>query len=155
MNVDKTAIYLDTSALLPFYREEKNSQAIQDYLSSLNIPAGISDLTVLEFSSALSRWVRMNELSEAQASLVENAFVEDIRSGLFKRLPITTKHYRQALKWISSRKTALRTLDALHLACSFAVGIEMVTCDEVLARSADVLGVPCRIITDGNIVNVP
>ena len=155
MNVDKPAIYWDTSALLPYYREEKNSQVIQDFLFSLNIPAGISDLTVLEFASALSRWVRMKELTEAQASLMENAFLEDTRSDLIRRLSITTKHYRQALKWISSRKTALRTLDALHLACSFAVGIEMVTCDEVVARSADVLGVPCRFVTSSNIVNDP
>jgi predicted nucleic acid-binding protein len=148
MNADRSAIYLDTSALLPYYREEKNSQTIQSFLSSLNIPAGISDLTELEFASALSRWVRMEELNEAQASLVENAFKEDTRSNLFRRLSITTKQYRQAHKWISSGKTALRTLDALHLACSFGVGLEMVTCDEVLAKSADALGVPYNFVQE-------
>ena len=146
MNADRPGIYLDTSALLPYYREEKNSQAIQSFLSSLNIPVGISDFTELEFASALARWVRMEELNEAQASLVENAFKEDTRSNLFRRLSITTKHYRQAHKWISSRKTALRTLDALHLACSFGVGLEMVTCDDMLAKSAEVLGVPYRFV---------
>jgi predicted nucleic acid-binding protein len=146
MNADRPGIYLDTSALLPYYREEKTSQAIQGILSSLNIPAGISDLTELEFASALSRWVRMKELNEAQANLVENAFNEDKRSNLFRRLSITAKHYRQAHQWISARKTALRTLDALHLACSFAAGLEIVTCDEVLVKSADVLGVPYRFV---------
>lgn len=146
MNGDRLGIYLDTSALLPYYREEKNSQAIQRFLSSLNVPAGISDLTELELAAALAGWVRMQELNEAQTSLVENAFIDDKRSYLFRRLSISAKHYRQAHKWISSRKTALRTLDALHLACSFAAGLEMVTCDEVLASSADVLGVPCRFI---------
>jgi len=148
MNEANVRYYLDTSALLPYYREEKTSQAIQDFLSSLRIPLGISDLTGLEFSSALSRWVRMKELTEAQANLVENAFTEDTRSGLFRRLSITTKHYRQAQKWISSRKTALRTLDALHLACCFGAGMEMVTCDEVLETSAAVLGVPCRFVAN-------
>ena len=151
MNEDRGGYYLDTSALLPYYREEKTSQTIQDFLSSLRVPVGISDLTGLEFASALSRWVRMKEITEAQASLVENAFAEDTRSGLFRRLSITTKHYRQAQKWISSRKTALRTLDALHLACCFGAGIEIVTCDEVLAISADVLGMPCRFVADGEI----
>ena len=148
MNEAKLGYYLDTSALLPYYREEKASPAIQDFLSSLIIPVGISDLTGVEFASALSRWIRMKEITEAQAGLVENAFAEDARSGLFRRLSITTKHYRQAQKWISSRKTALRTLDALHLACSFEAGIEIVTCDEVLAGSADVLGVPFRFVAD-------
>ena len=142
MNADKPGIYLDTSALLPYYREEKNSRAIQGFLSSLSLSAGISDLTELEFTSVLSRWVRIKELNEAQANLVEDAFKEDKRSNLFRRLSITTKHYRQAHKWISARRTALRALDALHLACSFADGLEMVTCDKMLAKSADVLGVP-------------
>lgn len=146
MNEDRVGYYLDTSALLPYYREEETSQTIQDFLSSLRVPVGISDLTVLEFASALSRWVRIKEITEAQASLVENAFAEDTRSGLFRRLSITTKHYRHAQKWISSRKTALRTLDALHLACCFGAGMEMVTSDEVLANSADVLGMPCRFV---------
>ena len=148
MNEAKLGYYLDTSALLPYYREEKASKAIQDFLSSLRIPVGISDLTGVEFASALSRWIRMKEITEAQAGLVENAFAEDTRSGLFRRLSITTKHYRQAQKWISSGKTALRTLDALHLACCFGAGMKTVTCDEVLASSADVLGVPCRFVAD-------
>ena len=151
MNEDRVGYYLDTSALLPYYREEETSQTIQDFLSSLRVPVGISDLTVLEFASALSSWVRMKEITEAQASLIENAFAEDTRSGLFRRLSITTKHYRHAQKWISSRKTALRTLDALHLACCFGAGMEMVTCDEVLANSADVLGMPCRFVADREI----
>jgi len=151
MNEDSGGYYLDSSALLPYYREEKTSLAIQNFLSSLRVPVGISDLTGLEFASALSRWIRMKEITEAQAGLVENAFAEDIRSGLFRRLSITTKHYRQAQKWISFRKTALRTLDALHLACCFGAGINMVTSDEVLANSADVLGMPCRFVADGKI----
>jgi hypothetical protein len=59
MNEAKVGYYLDTSALLPYYREEETSQAIQNFLSSLRFPVGISDLTGLEFVSALSRWVRM------------------------------------------------------------------------------------------------
>ncbi|MEA1866829.1 MAG: type II toxin-antitoxin system VapC family toxin [Thermodesulfobacteriota bacterium] len=151
INEANVAYYLDTSALLPYYRKEKTSQTIQDFLSLLRVPVGISDLTGLEFASALSRWVRMKEITDAQASLVENAFAEDTCSGLFRRLSVTTKHYRQAQKWISSRRTALRTLDALHPACCFGAEMEMVTCDEVLASSADVLGMPCRFVADGEI----
>ena len=104
MNEFEVSYYLDTSALLPYYRKEDASQPIQEFLSSLKAPVIISDLTEVEFASALSRWVRMKEIIEAQASLVENGFAEDSRSGLFRRLPLTTKHYRQAKKWISSRK---------------------------------------------------
>ena len=151
MNEDSFRYYLDTSALLPYYREEKASPIIQDFLSSLRIPIGISDLTKVEFASALSRWIRMKEITEAQASLVENAFAEDNRSGLFRYISITTKHYRQAQKWISYRKTVLRTLDAMHLACCFGAGIKIITCDKALASSADVLGVPCHFVSDKEI----
>jgi predicted nucleic acid-binding protein len=146
MNEARIGYYLDTSALLPYYRKEATSQAIQGFLSSLRIPVAISDLTGLEFASAVSRWVRMKEITEAQAGLLENAFAGDARSGLFRRLSITTKHYRQAHQWISSGKTALRTLDALHVACCFGAGLEIVTSDELLALSADTLGVACRLI---------
>ena len=151
MNEARVGYYLDTSALLPYYREEETSQAIQAFLSSLRFAISISDLTEVEFASAVSRWVRIKEITEAQAALVENAFDEDSRSGLFRRLSITTAHYRQAKKWISSRKTALRTLDALHLACCFRAGVEIVTCDEVLATSADVLGMPYRFVVGSEI----
>jgi len=144
--VDSSTYYLDTSALLPYYREEDTSDAVQNFLSSLHTPICISDLTEVEFSSAVSRWARMNEISEAQACLIENAFADDLGSSLFRLLSITTKDYRQAQNWISQRKTALRTLDSLHLACSFAAGLKMVTSDEVLAQAADTLGVPCRFI---------
>jgi predicted nucleic acid-binding protein len=69
--------YLDTSALLPFYRNEPATQSVQAFLSSLDTPVTISDLTGVEFASALSRLVRTDELTEAQANLVEQAFADD------------------------------------------------------------------------------
>jgi len=145
MSVGRVTYYLDTSALLPYYREETASQAIQSFLSSQREPVSLSDLTELEFNSALSRLVRMQEFTEIQAGLVERSFSADERCGLYWQLPVTTQHYRQANKWVSARKTALRTLDALHLACCSGAGLEMITCDELLAEAADILGVPCTI----------
>lgn len=54
-------IYLDTSALLPYYRPEALSEVIQDLLMAVEEPAFITDLTKVEFASALARWVRMNQ----------------------------------------------------------------------------------------------
>ena len=51
--------YIDTSALLPYYREEAMSQSIQDLLISLKPPVLISDLTKVEFVSAISRWMKI------------------------------------------------------------------------------------------------
>lgn len=140
-------VYLDTSALLPYYREEAVSLRINDLLISLTPPLLISDLTRVEFVSALSQWVRMREITDAQAGLVENQFLKDIRSGLLVAHPLTTGHFRQAEKWISARKTSLRTLDGLHLAFSLGMDAELITCDKTLQKSAEQFGVTSRYIT--------
>ncbi len=120
MNADKR-YYLDTSALLPYYREESASRAVQEILLSLKPPIFISDLTRVEFTSAVSRWVRMDELTDEQAGLIEKTFIKDIDSGLYSQCSIMNSHYRQAERWLSGRHTSLRTLDALHLACCWSI----------------------------------
>ncbi|BBO88162.1 type II toxin-antitoxin system VapC family toxin [Desulfosarcina ovata] len=138
--------YLDTSALLPYYREESVSRKIQDLLISFQPPVIISDLVKVEFASALARWVRMDEILEEQAVLLEKTFTKDVNAGLFLSKPMKSTYYSQAERWITSRKTALRTLDALHLACSWSLDAELVTCDRILHQAAKKLGVPSRLV---------
>ncbi|MCP4750010.1 MAG: type II toxin-antitoxin system VapC family toxin [Proteobacteria bacterium] len=139
--------YLDTSALLPYYRDEPASLKVQDIIMRIKPPVAISDLSKVEFASALARWVRMDELTEAQVNLIENMFKKDIGVGFFLRHPLSTSHFRQAEKWLSGRKTALRTLDALHLACCWTLDAELITCDTTLHDSANTLGVKTRFIS--------
>ena len=133
--------YIDTSALLPYYREEIMSQQVESLLTSLQPPILISNLTKVEFISAIARWVRMGELSEVQANLLENTFNKDVNSGLFVCHQIISSHFKQAEKWLSGRKTALRTLDALHIACSWDNAARLITCDIIMHRSATTLGI--------------
>lgn len=138
--------YIDTSALLPYYREEPVSGKIQDFFTSLIPPVCISDLTKVEFASALARWVRMDELSDAQADLVRDTFAKDINKGLFLNKKILSIHCTQAERWLVRRKTALRTLDALHMACCWDSAAILVTCDRVMHQSAEVFGIDSRLI---------
>ena len=101
----------------------------------------VSDLGKVEFVSALARLVRTTELSAGQANLIENTFAKDIVAGLYLRKSLVGSHYNQAEKWLSSKATSLRTLDALHLACCWQLGAILVTCDSVLHQAADTLGV--------------
>ncbi len=133
--------YIDTSALLPYYREESMSQQVENLLSSLRPPLLISNLTKVEFTSAVARWVRMGELSDIHANLLENTFNKDLNSGLFMCYQITPSHFSQAEKWLSSRKTSLRTLDALHLACCWDYTDKLITCDTIMHRSATIFGI--------------
>lgn len=139
--------YFDTSALLPYYRNEPHSQVVQNFLDSLSTPVVISHLTEVEFASALSRLVRMDELDDAQAGRIDQAFFEDRKAGLFRRVSFTTAHFNRAIQWLSLRNTPLRTLDTLHLAISHHGNLKIVTCDEVLSQSAGKLGAACRYLS--------
>lgn len=140
MSEDKN-YYLDTCALLPYYRNESTSHAVQSFLFEIEPQVLISSLTWVEFASAIARWVRMIELTEAEASLIENAFNNDVLSGLFICQTMSLKHFQLAEKWISSRRTSLRTMDALHLAICWSLGAKMITSDSMLHKSATLLGV--------------
>lgn len=138
---------MDTSAVLPFHREEAVSDTVQALLTSLAAPALLTPLSKVEFASALARWVRMKELTETQAADIETAHHQDLAAGCFKVVPLTVRHYQQAERWLLSRKTSLRTLDALHLASARTLEAQLVTCDTDLARSADQLGLACQLLT--------
>lgn len=134
-------VYLDTSALLPYYRSEARSEAIDAFLRARTESVAISDLTLVEVASALARWVRLGELSEAHALAVERAFDADVDAGRFALQALTPQHTSLARRWLLGRKVPLRTLDALHLACAARLEAGLVTLDQALARSAVALGI--------------
>lgn len=133
-------IYFDTSALLPYYREEPLSRQVEKFLNKTNPPVVLSDLTRVEMASAIARWTRMDEIDESQAAMIENIFEQDMKSGLYLVRELRSIHYRQAEKWLAARKTALKTLDALHIACCWSIGATLVTCDSVMYKAAKMLG---------------
>ena len=135
-------LYADTSALLPYYRSEVASAAVESLLLTQSQPVLISDLTRVEFASALARWVRMAEVTEEQANRVESAFHDDVSHGRFQVMILTRYHYERAMYWLLMRRTGLRTLDALHLACAEAHAARLLTLDDGLHGAAEFLGVP-------------
>ncbi len=140
-------IYLDTSALLPFYRQEPLSEHVQSFLDKLRPPVCISDLTKVEIASAIARWVRTGELNEKQAVLLETTIADDIGAGLFAVRPLTARHYRCAQTYISTRTISIRTLDALHLACCALASLQLVTGDQIMDQAARQLGLNSTLLT--------
>lgn len=138
--------YFDTSALLPYYREEIISPAVQTVLGQTQPPVLLSDLTRVEMASAIARWTRMKEIGEPQAALIENTFEQDIRAGLYRVHPLAPIHYQKAEKWLSARKTALRTLDAIHIACCWSLHAKLITCDHTMHDAAEMLGLESVLI---------
>ena len=138
--------YFDTSALFPYYRPEAISTKVQKLLRAPKAVVAISPLVEVEFASVLARLVRMKELSDAHAATIHAAFEEDLGNGCFERIEIGSTVFRLAEEWLLSRKTPLRTLDALHLANAALAGAKLITGDEVLARAAKQFGVPVSLI---------
>lgn len=134
-------LYADTSAILPFYRAEPASGAVEDLFLAQSEPVLISDLVRVEFASALARWVRLAELTESQANRIESAFHEDLHEGRFRLVPLEGGMFERAMHWLLMRRTSLRTLDALHLACAEACDTPLITLDQGLREAAEFFGV--------------
>lgn len=139
-------IYLDSSVLLPFYRTEALSQQVQHLLNTTTAPVIITELTLVEFASALARWTRTKELAEEHAIMIEQALHADINNHCFLVKPLHAAIYQQAKNWLAERKTALKTFDALHLASSFLLKSKLITADNILASAANTLSVPAQLI---------
>ncbi|MBN2701030.1 MAG: type II toxin-antitoxin system VapC family toxin [Methylothermaceae bacterium] len=135
--------YFDTSALVPYYRPEPLSDQVQQLLlQAENDPVCISFLTETEFASVMGRLVRMGELSSKDAAMIQAAFQEDIHRGCYRILDLHRGHYQLARDWLLMHKTALRTLDSLHLAVTALSDLELVTADSVMAKAAELFSIP-------------
>lgn len=133
--------YFDTSAVLPYYRSESASEAVQALLQAQSSPVLISHLTEVEVMSALARWVRMADLTEPEANRIEGAFHDDVSYGRFSLCTVEPGYYQRAAQWIGTRKTSLRTLDALHLSCAEHHGAHLITEDLALIDAAHFFGI--------------
>lgn len=138
-------IYLDTSVIAPFYWSEILSHKVEELLRT-ETERGLSRLVEVELFSALSRRVRMREISQAEATMISNRFQTHLDQNFYISIPLNSVHYQLARDWISRFDTSLRTLDALHLACASCNNIRLVTADEALAASAEVLKVKVQLL---------
>ncbi|WP_228014647.1 type II toxin-antitoxin system VapC family toxin [Fortiea sp. LEGE XX443] len=133
-------IYLDTSIIAPLYWTEALSNSMEQLLLN-ETEVGLSQLVAVELVSALSRRVRMREISQQDAIAIIERFQADLDSDFYTQIAVETVHYNLAREWISRFDIPLRTLDALHLTIAFQNNIRLVTADEALATSAEILGV--------------
>ncbi|MEM7595987.1 MAG: type II toxin-antitoxin system VapC family toxin, partial [Cyanobacteria bacterium P01_A01_bin.83] len=84
--------------------------------------------------------------SQNEAKEIINRFQTHLDRDFYVSIPLTSVHYRLARNWIGRLNTSLRTLDALHLACASYNNIPLVTADEALARSAEVLEIEVQLL---------
>ncbi|MEG4326324.1 type II toxin-antitoxin system VapC family toxin [Microcoleus sp. herbarium5] len=139
-------IYLDTSVIARNYWPEGLRKASQQLLGT-ETELGLSQLVEVEFFSALSRRVRMREISQERARQIAIEFQAELDGDFYTRIPLESIHYNLARDWISHFEVPLRTLDALHLAVASSNQLLLVIGDEAWARSARTLGIEVQLLT--------
>ncbi len=137
--------YIDTSVLAAYYYPEPLSERVESFLTTCVQPA-ISRLTEVEFCSALARRIRMGELKKTDADHLTSLFFNHVSSGLYSRQSMDDEHFRIAREWIASWGTALKSLDALHLAIAASGNFTIVTADRQLAVAAKILSVKALLL---------
>lgn len=139
-------VYIDTSILVAYYCPEKISDKVEITLIETSSPA-ISQLTEVEFTSALARKIRERALSKENGEEILSLFRTHIDEKSYVYLPIQPKHFSTAMNWISEFNTPLRTLDALHLSIAAQNQAPLLTADIKFAESAKILGIDFTLIS--------
>jgi uncharacterized protein len=109
----------DSSALVKLYADEEGAQEARMWPGA----AVVSALSMTEVLGAMWGKTVRGELSEPQASVLDRAFVADIRRGRFEVLPVAEGVIARSLECV--RRHRLRGADAVQLASA------------LLAREAD------------------
>lgn len=129
-----SGVYFDTSALAKWYLPERYSDDVDAFIRE-NGPVHVSDLTVVEMRSLLSRRRREGHIDAESEARVFATFEEDIRKGSLICHPLLADLPKGAASLISILPDVpLRTLDALHLAMAREIDAStLATADRVMA----------------------
>ena len=111
--------YLDSSALFKWYLEEPGSDCVVDAVSSAEIVA-VSQLTLVEVTSAATRLVRGGDIDEALYRDLLESIDQDFQSR-FQMIDLTRSRLRRAADLVQEH--ALRAADAVQLACALTAGL--------------------------------
>ena len=137
---------LDTSVLGSYYCPETLSPAVNAALLTISNPH-ISILGEVEFTSLLSFKVRCGHMAAAEAARIRQLFFQHRAQHLYRIVTVSQREFSLAARWLGRFNTSLRTLDALQLATASSVRQTLWTTDKILATSAKMLGVPCKLIS--------
>ena len=134
------SLYLDASAVMPTVVEDRFTQTVAAFLVNCGEHLVISDLGAAEVASALSRLVRMGELTATEAAQ-RLADFDAWRVGETENAEIDAHDCRLANTYVRRFDLKLRAPDALHAAICRRLNLRLVTLDRRLAAAARELGI--------------
>lgn len=136
-------VYLDTSFIAPMVIAEDSSDAVEAFVLKLKPGEIATSLwTQVELASLVSRKVRMEELSVAEAEAVRREF-NRLLGESFELLVPAAADYAAAAEYLERPKTGLRAGDAFHLAVAASHGAtKILTLDAGLINAGKLLKLP-------------
>lgn len=109
-------IFLDTSSLFKLYHQEQGSESIEQIFTEHEVRVVfLSEITILEFSSAVWKKVRVKEINATQAQQLIEAFESDFPNYVFVQIDRSLVEGAQILLQ-KYGNAGLRTLDSIQLA---------------------------------------
>lgn len=108
--------FLDTSALVKLYHEEDGTKTLDGLIRDEKPTLVISDLAVIEMTSALLKKARMHIINHEVCSQAIASFENDLPKFTVLVVEKTIKGMATALLKEFGKERGLKTLDALQLA---------------------------------------
>lgn len=132
-------IFYDTSALVKFFHEEMGTDIVTEQINNQENKIYISELSGLEFVSALYRRYRRGELDNELLNNALDAFADECNNFHVEPVNFLTIAEAKKLLLQYGKHHGLRTLDAIQLATFSLLRGEnwlFVACDDVLLAVA-------------------
>ena len=133
-------IYVDTSALVPAFIHEPQSEAVLAWMETSGERLVVSEWAIAEFSSAAAIKVRTGEIAPAMARRARTRFLDFAQNHCSIAVPQRAE-FRRAAELAGDPDLKLRAGDALHLAIAEASKVQGILClDEKMAAGAKTIG---------------
>ena len=141
----KATYFCDTSAIIKLYHAEIGTEYAESIFSDKQCILIISELTLVEFDSSVSKKVRTGDITESAKNEAIKNFKMDCQNRFFVN-PLDSRIIRSARKIINKygNKLSIRTLDALQLGSCLAEeqeGLHFVCADSRLNKICKLEGV--------------
>lgn len=137
------SIFVDTSALVKFYYPERDSDRIETLLLRAE-RIYITNLTVVEMASALSKKVRIGDIKKEQETVLWNTFLDDLQTGQVEMVILNDRDYFKAADLIRELggRYGIKTLDSLQLSAAHSLHhAEFLCSDKTLTKAAVKIGI--------------
>jgi hypothetical protein len=137
-------LYVDAAILVAAITSEPLTTASRAILADSGMVVA-STWTMVEATSGLAKKVRTGDLTEDELEMALGK-LDLLTARYLPLISLDDGHMGLAARYTARARLGLRAGDALHVAVAASLSAMLVTSDVVMARAAEGLGVPVRLL---------